>query len=122
LTDVTILCYNNIEKSDLILSERRSKMTEKSKLRKFYCAECGAQFDTNLELEQHFHAVNTITKGSIYLLLLPDGCTPGRWEAARAFAKAIAELREKCPNKQFQYIPFDHSDGAVNSLLAVALV
>ena len=97
-------------------------MTEKPKLGKLRCVECGARFNTNLELEQHFHAVNTITKGSIYLLLLPDGCTPGRWEAARAFAKAIAELREKCPNKQFQYIPFDHSDGAVNSLLAVALV
>ncbi len=96
-------------------------MAKKPELGKLRCGECNARFDTNLELEQHFHIVNTVRRGSVYLLLLPDGCTPGRWEAAKAFAEALVELRQKCPNKQFQFVPFDHSEGAVNSILAIVL-
>ncbi|MBI2637352.1 MAG: hypothetical protein HYW88_00490 [Candidatus Sungbacteria bacterium] len=96
-------------------------MANKPAIGKLRCVECGAKFDTNLELGQHFHAVLTVSPRSAYLILLPDGCTPGRFEAAQAFAEAIVELKQKCPRKEFQLIPFGHSKGALNSILAVVV-
>lgn len=62
------------------------------------------------------------------LLKLPDGCTPGRWEAAKAFAEILAEVCKKHPGKNFQLLPFSYStlnDGtnpALDSVLAVAIM
>ena len=59
------------------------------------------------------------------LLTLPDGCTPGRWEAAVSFAGIIRETKIKYSGKKFQLLPFSYdtpSDGtnpALNAILAV---
>lgn len=85
------------------------------------CDECGEKFASNKEAEQHFHATQTLSRGNplMFLIALPDGCTPGRWEAAKEFTTAIQTLREKYPSRKFQYVPFDHSEGAVTALLAI---
>ena len=60
------------------------------------------------------------------MLKLPDGCTPGRWEAAEAFAEVIAEMRNRHPDKTFQLLPFNYDtqkDGAnpaISAMLAIA--
>lgn len=70
--------------------------------------------------------VRIITKEPLsYVLCLPDGTQPGRHEAAEAFAYALAELKQKHPDKQFTLIPFSHcigtqGDSALSSILAVA--
>ena len=64
----------------------------------------------------------------VLLITLPDGCTPGRWEAAESFAQSIAELREKYPGVKFQFIPFGYEiykkghyrKSAISSMLAHA--
>lgn len=59
------------------------------------------------------------------LLKLPDGCTPGRWEAAEAFAEIIAEMRSRHPDKTFQLLPFSYNtpndgvDPALDTVLAI---
>lgn len=90
------------------------------------CAECGAEFSTLLEFENHnnnAHRVLTVSKNPLIMLLnLPDGCSPGRWEAAEAFAEAIAELRQKHLGQHFQFLPFslEANGGGLNAILAVA--
>jgi hypothetical protein len=60
------------------------------------------------------------------ILKLPDGCTPGRWEAAEAFAEINAEMCKQYPGKTFQLLPFSYDtykDGtspALNAVLAIA--
>jgi hypothetical protein len=59
------------------------------------------------------------------VLKLPDGCTPGRWEAAEAFGEIIAEMRRRYPGKSFQLLPFsyvapDGANPAIGVVLAVA--
>ncbi|MBI2098041.1 MAG: hypothetical protein HYT49_00025 [Candidatus Wildermuthbacteria bacterium] len=60
------------------------------------------------------------------MLKLPDGCTPGRWEAAEAFAEIIAEMRKRHPSKTFQLLPFsydtleDGTNPAISAVLAIA--
>lgn len=62
----------------------------------------------------------------ILLLCLPAGCCPWRWEAAESFAKIIAEMKAKHPDKSFQLLPFSYAtvadgiDPALNSILAIA--
>lgn len=57
------------------------------------------------------------------MLKLPDGCTPGRWESAEAFAEIIAEMRNRYPGKNFQLLSFSY-DGttyhALDAVLAIA--
>ncbi len=90
------------------------------------CNECGKELRSNKEANDHFHAVTTVSKEDrVYLINLPDGCAPGRWEAAEAFAEAVAELRTKCPSKSFTFTPFDHEKstgghGGIDSWLAIA--
>jgi len=59
----------------------------------------------------------------VLLISLPDGCTPGRHEAAIYFAEAVAESRERFPHRNFQFVTFDHEEnerfGGVNAWLAV---
>ena len=60
------------------------------------------------------------------MLKLPDGCTPGRWEAAEAFAEIIAEMRKRYPGKTFQLLPFnydtpkDGTDPALSAVMAIS--
>lgn len=60
------------------------------------------------------------------MLTLPDGCTPGRWEAAEAFAEIIAEMHNRHPGKTFRLLPFsydtprDGANPALNAVLAIA--
>lgn len=73
------------------------------------CSWCPAEFSTNSQLESHEagHKVKKVADNPLtFLLVLPDGCTPGRWEAAVAFAEAVAELRQTYPNVDFQFVPF----------------
>lgn len=84
------------------------------------CDECGEKFSSNIELSQHFHAIRALSADPlIFLINLSDGCTPGRWESAEEFTNAIQTLREKYPSRKFQYVPFEHSNGAINSLLVI---
>ena len=59
------------------------------------------------------------------MLKLPDGCTPGRWEAAEAFAEIVAQVVVRYPNNTFQFLPFSYNtpeDGtnpALDAILAV---
>lgn len=89
------------------------------------CTECGKEFETNKEFDIHFHLVQTVSaEAGVYLITLPDGCTPGRWEAAREFAEAVLELKVKVPNRTFSFTPFSFEnvepESGVNSWLAVA--
>jgi len=59
------------------------------------------------------------------MLKLYEGRTPGRPEAAEAFAEIIAEMRSRYPGRTFQLIPFSYAmlDGvhlALDAILAVA--
>ena len=87
------------------------------------CPWCPAEFETHSALESHEagHKVKKVADTPLtYLLVLPDGCTPGRWEAAEAFADAAQELSGVQPNVPFQLVPFSFSqDGGVNALLAL---
>ena len=57
------------------------------------------------------------------MLKLPDGCTPGRLEAADAFGEIIAEASNRYPGRTFQLLPFNYDacrDGpALSAVLAV---
>ena len=55
------------------------------------------------------------------LIQLPDGCTPGRWEAVEAFAQSVADLKNLHPDKNFQLLPFTFDDGNLSSMLAISL-
>lgn len=68
-----------------------------------------------------FERVQVVDKiNRIYLITLPDGCTPGRWEAAKEFVLAFSELRQKEPRCSFQLTSFSHdSNGGVTAWLAV---
>ena len=73
------------------------------------CEECGQEFPDLKAGAAHFdaHHVKTVTMDPLVLVIdLPDGCRPGRWEAARSFAESVAELRTRFPGKRFQIVPF----------------
>lgn len=86
------------------------------------CSFCPAEFGMHSELESHEagHKVKKVSDVPLtYLLDLPDGCTPGRWEAAVAFAEVVAELR-KSHSRPFQFVPFSYStDGGLEAILAI---
>ena len=70
--------------------------------------------------------IRFVSKEPLVLLLkLPDGCTPGRWEAAEAFAETISEVHKRFCGMRFQFLPFTYdtpSDGtnpALSAMLAV---
>lgn len=60
------------------------------------------------------------------LLKLPDGCTPGRFEAAEAFTEIISEMQRRHPGNTFQLLPFSFctaNDGinpALDAVLAIS--
>lgn len=87
------------------------------------CSFCPEEFATHQELESHEagHKVKRVSDAPLtYLLVLPDGCTPGRWEAAEAFSEAVAELYDQHPGIPFQFVPFSMSqDGGADALLAI---
>lgn len=62
-------------------------------------------------------------KDGVYMIVLPEGVTPGRWEAAEEFAKAVAILHAKAPGCAFVFTSFDYESTAefhaVKSWLAV---
>lgn len=93
------------------------------------CEICGEEFANPMQLESHWasHAVRPVKGSSLsYLLCLPDGITSGRYEAAEAFADAFAELKQKHPDKQFNFFPFSYKtegqgkDPALDAILAIA--
>lgn len=68
-----------------------------------------------------------VKKNPLVLIIdLPAGCTPGRWEAAEAFAEEFKKLKEDFPDNEFHFLPFSYdtpTDGtnpALNAILAVA--
>lgn len=85
------------------------------------CSWCPAEFTTHGELESHEagHKVKKVSDVPLtFLLVLPDGYTPGRWEAAKAFAEAVEELRQQ--HDRFQFIPFSYDkNGGLDAILAV---
>lgn len=91
------------------------------------CDICGEEFESVLQLEAHSggHKVRPVQESPlVVLLVLPDGCTPGKWQAATAFAEAVQELRGRYPGVRFQYVPFSYVDGkfdpALRAMLAIA--
>ncbi|MEK9184308.1 MAG: hypothetical protein AAB892_01095 [Patescibacteria group bacterium] len=91
------------------------------------CDICREEFEKRSDLTDHWdnHLVKPVSdEPLVRILTLPDGITPGRFEAAEKFAEAIKELRAVYPGVQFQFIPFNYSpsrDGpALESILAVA--
>ena len=94
----------------------------------FDCEECGIEFlaETERDSHQQGHRVKTIQLlPHVALISLPDGCTPGRHEAAVYFAEAVAELANRFPERRYQFASFDHEEserfGGVNSWLAIRL-
>jgi hypothetical protein len=92
------------------------------------CEICGAEFATAMQLESHWagHAVRPVKTSPLsYLLCLPDGITPGRYEAAEAFADAYVELSQMHLDRRFNFFPFSYKtdDGgknpALNAVLAI---
>jgi hypothetical protein len=92
------------------------------------CDDCGKEFPDLDALDSHVagHAVRKVRECPLsYLLVLPDGVTTGRWEAADAFVDAYSELREKHPQTKFNYLPFsyktygDGKDPALDAILAI---
>lgn len=91
------------------------------------CGECGKSFDSPIQLDEH-DATHMYRRVSDYPLVLsiklPDGCTPGRREAAEAFADAVKEIQKKYPERVFTFTPFDHERssnfGGVIAWLAIA--
>lgn len=63
----------------------------------------------------------------VLIIDLPDGCSPGKWEAAESFAESFAGIVVKYPGKNFQFIPFSYDDcggqdnPALKAVLAVSL-
>ena len=66
--------------------------------------------------------ITLVRKDPLCLLLkLPDGYTPGRWEAVEPFADVIAEARRRYPGTSFQMLPFAYDgDGGLMAVLAVS--
>jgi len=53
-----------------------------------------------------------------YLITLPDGCTPGRTEAAKAFAEAVESLGGQCNC----LLPFSYDgEGALIAVMAFSV-
>lgn len=73
------------------------------------CDQCGEKFSTLNELISHDagHILLTVEEGLTYLLTLSDGCTEGRWEAAKEFTEAYKLLRERLPGRTFTITPFE---------------
>ncbi len=92
------------------------------------CGICGEEFVSPSQLESHWagHAVRPVKENPLsYLLVLPDGITSGRFEAAEAFADAYAELRKKHPCTRFDYFPFAYktdSEGKESALTAILAI
>ncbi len=91
------------------------------------CDICGTEFEKRSDLTDHWdnHLVKPVSEEPLVrMLTLPDGTTPGRFEAAEKFAEGIKELREKHPDMRFQLIPFNYDncrDGpALSAILAIA--
>lgn len=93
------------------------------------CDICGEEVANVPAMESHWagHAVRPMKENPLsYLLVLPDGITEGRYEAAEAFVDAYAELKQKHPEVQFNFFPFSfkglHDEGnlALVSILAIA--
>ncbi len=75
--------------------------------------------------------ISILSKNPLSILIsLPNGCDPGKFEAAEAFVASIKKIKEVCPEKIFQFIPFEYSvcignsdiqsgTSGLNSLLAV---
>ena len=93
------------------------------------CEICGEEVADVSAMESHWagHAVRPVKKDPLsYLLVLPDGITKGRYEAAEAFVDAYAELKQKHPYVQFNFFPFSFKgldggkDPALESILAIA--
>ena len=94
------------------------------------CEICGEEVAGGvLEMDSHWagHAVRPVKKNPLsYLLVLPDGVTEGRYQAAEVFVDAYAELKQKHPDVQFNFFPFSFKgldggkDSALVSILAIA--
>lgn len=79
-----------------------------------YCVECDATFSSEDEKNKHSHVINTLDSGD-FLLLIPNSVQTGTWEAAQAMTKAINELKDKHPDKKFQFVPFAYSGSSVGN-------
>jgi hypothetical protein len=56
------------------------------------------------------------------LITLPDGCRPGRFEAAQSFAQSVGRLRELYgKNMNFQLLPFEYVDDEEGTALVAIL-
>ena len=72
------------------------------------------------------HSIRRVRKNPLsYLLVLPNGVTPGRYEAAGAFVDSYVELKEKHPDIPFHFFPFSYETEhrgkpALNAILAIA--
>lgn len=95
------------------------------------CDVCGEEFARIDSMESHraCHGVLPVKRNPLsYLVVLPDGITSGRMEAAEAFADGYAELARKHPDTRFDFFPFSYAtegqgcDPALQALLAVSLV
>lgn len=93
------------------------------------CQICGEEFLHPMQLESHWagHSLRPVTENSSYLLCLPDGVTPGSFEAAEAFVEAHEELKREHPDIQFHFFPFSYKtagngkDPALAAILAIAI-
>jgi hypothetical protein len=90
------------------------------------CNICGEEFENREGLDSHDaeHVVRPVGDHHLtYLLTLPDGCTPGRMEAAVALASAYRKLRDKHSNQGFHLVPFSYSEGGryIDTILAIAV-
>ena len=84
------------------------------------CSWCPAEFSTHGQLESHEagHKVKKVAENPpTFLLVLPDGCTPGSWEATVVFAEAVAELRQTYPETDFQLVPFSYVSSTIRGML-----
>ena len=94
----------------------------------FKCGICEQTFISAEERDSHdaSHAVRPVREKPLsYLLVLPDGVTVGRFQAAVAFANAFEELRQMHPARDFTFFPFSYKtvegeDPALDSILAIA--
>lgn len=94
------------------------------------CDICGIECATAHELDSHWagHAVRPVSSNNplSYILCLPDGVCPGRYEAAEAFARAAAELKGLHPDVEFNFFPFAYvtdpkgRDPVLTTILAIA--
>ena len=57
----------------------------------------------------------------VFLIQLPDGCTPGRDEALKFFIEAIAWLKLMRNNSRFSTAPFAHNEDGVTAWVATRI-